>query len=1012
MRLFDTKRHHSIINSFQKAGKILKSIAITLVVTLIAQSIAPTILAAQEGKLTPKAKSSKEVKAEMFKSLQGLSNRLTQIKRGGKFDRKHALDRIETLENDVKNTDAAMLATFAEEEAWIKSKNLPPVILERHQKMVQHYKSQTQALLEESEATLISERGSLLDKAKALNPFKEKKEKIESPFQDFDPKQFTKGHKPFDPKMMPTRHLKPNPDNKPKMDKADFTLSGLENTPQVYTAALGDFTYDNLPDATNPAYLGTSDEIVAADVINAKAKELNYDPVKINQWVRNNIEYLPTWGSAQNAELTLEAKRGNAMDIASLTIALLRASKIPARYVHGTIEVPAEQFKNWMGGFSDLYAAYNYAGQGGIPAAAVVEGGKVTKIQMEHVWVEAAIDYYPSRGAKNRDADSWVQMDPSYKQYTFKEGVDVLAISGIDPEQLAQDLLASGTVNEAEGWATDFNATILESALADSQTKLENYIDNNMTAPNVLDVIGGRQVIIQEFPNLPSSLPNRIVVTGARYDKIPQQLQQRTTVSFYGTQYQGLYGDKRTVTFPYARVNNEKLTLSFRPATQTDEDTLNALIPEGNITDISQLPSSISANLINVVPELKLNGNVVATGIEMSLGTKVDIMQHSYLPGLGNVLPFDHTTVAGSYLSIHLVAQTVSPQKLKDLQRGLENTKNVLESQDQALLAGLSREDVMGDMMYAGTLGYYGEQQGLLNIMALANKVGQNIRTGHGIYGYEPKMTYLYGQPWVLSAGGIHVDLADLSASEALDGNYEKNKNYRLQSGMLGSSLEHMVPEQMFNTDPANPVQGVSTMKALQLANQQGQKIYTITQANADTVLPTLTHSQMTMNDITAAVNAGYTVTAHESPIQVPGWTGSGYIIADQNGNGMYMISGGENGGFALIDEILFMLGALFGDQQNFLEKLATGKPSAFIQTMVKTLIFASLFAAITNSYFACSQVSQFLKMVVVHMIVLSIILFVSALAPPIGFMVAGVLTVALDMIVKPMIQDYICDGE
>ena len=94
---------------------------------------------------------------------------------------------------------------------------------------------------------------------------------------------------------------------------------------------------------------------------------------------------------------------------------------------------------------------------------------------------------------------------------------------------------------------------------------------------------------------------------------------------------------------------------------------MNALIPDGNITDISQLPSSISANLINVVPELKLNGTVVATGESMGLGTKVDITQHSYLPGLGNVLPFDHTTIAGSYLSIHLVAQTVSPHKLKVL---------------------------------------------------------------------------------------------------------------------------------------------------------------------------------------------------------------------------------------------------------------------------------------------------------------------------------------------------------
>ena len=56
MRLFDTKRHHSVINTFQHMGKFLKSIAVTLVITLIAQSIAPTILAASEGKLIPKAK--------------------------------------------------------------------------------------------------------------------------------------------------------------------------------------------------------------------------------------------------------------------------------------------------------------------------------------------------------------------------------------------------------------------------------------------------------------------------------------------------------------------------------------------------------------------------------------------------------------------------------------------------------------------------------------------------------------------------------------------------------------------------------------------------------------------------------------------------------------------------------------------------------------------------------------------------------------------------------------------
>ena len=62
------------------------------------------------------------------------------------------------------------------------------------------------------------------------------------------------------------------------------------------------------------------------------------------------------------------------------------------------------------------------------------------------------------------------------------------------------------------------------------------------------------------------------------------------------------------------------------------------------------------------------------------------------------------------------------------------------------------------------------------------------------------------------------------------DNNNRQNfLNYRMQAGMIASSLEHQTPEQMYNTDPNNPVQGISTMKALALANAQGQKIYTVT---------------------------------------------------------------------------------------------------------------------------------------------------------------------------------------
>lgn len=98
-----------------------------------------------------------------------------------------------------------------------------------------------------------------------------------------------------------------------------------------------------------------------------------------------------------------------AFDIASLEIALLRASGIPARYVHRTIEVDEARFRNWIGGFEHIDAAIEYA-SGGVPIAVLTAGGAVTRVQLEHVWVEVALDVHPSRGMINRSADTWCRL--------------------------------------------------------------------------------------------------------------------------------------------------------------------------------------------------------------------------------------------------------------------------------------------------------------------------------------------------------------------------------------------------------------------------------------------------------------------------------------------------------------------------------------------------------------------------------------------------------------------------
>jgi transglutaminase-like putative cysteine protease len=143
-----------------------------------------------------------------------------------------------------------------------------------------------------------------------------------------------------------------------------------------------------LPDTAPPATptaadLAETEDIQLTAAIRTQAQALNNNPVQIHNWVRNNIEFLPSYGSIQGADLTLRNKRGNAFDTASLEIALLRAAGIPARYVYGTVQLPAEQAMNWVGGVSKPEAAQSLLGQGGIPNVAVIAGGKVVAFRLD-----------------------------------------------------------------------------------------------------------------------------------------------------------------------------------------------------------------------------------------------------------------------------------------------------------------------------------------------------------------------------------------------------------------------------------------------------------------------------------------------------------------------------------------------------------------------------------------------------------------------------------------------------
>ena len=90
--------------------------------------------------------------------------------------------------------------------------------------------------------------------------------------------------------------------------------------------------------AIAPELLASTPDANTADpFVQEQAAKLRYDPQQIVQYLSTDVGYESYAGSLRGARGTLWSAAGNALDEASLGVALLRGSGIPARYAHGTL---------------------------------------------------------------------------------------------------------------------------------------------------------------------------------------------------------------------------------------------------------------------------------------------------------------------------------------------------------------------------------------------------------------------------------------------------------------------------------------------------------------------------------------------------------------------------------------------------------------------------------------------------------------------------------------------------
>ncbi|MBX9627736.1 MAG: transglutaminase family protein, partial [Gemmataceae bacterium] len=130
----------------------------------------------------------------------------------------------------------------------------------------------------------------------------------------------------------------------------------------------------------------TPDANTADPFVQEQAAKLRYDPARIVQYLSTDVGYESYSGSLRGSRGTLWSAAGNALDEASLGVALLRASGVPARYARGTLsDALSKQLI-----LSMFPAGYQTVGY--IPAGTTVadpaDDPKLLAEARDHYWVQ------------------------------------------------------------------------------------------------------------------------------------------------------------------------------------------------------------------------------------------------------------------------------------------------------------------------------------------------------------------------------------------------------------------------------------------------------------------------------------------------------------------------------------------------------------------------------------------------------------------------------------------------
>ncbi|MBI3560644.1 MAG: type IV secretion protein Rhs [Gammaproteobacteria bacterium] len=661
------------------------------------------------------------------------------------------------------------------------------------------------------------------------------------------------------------------------------------------------------------AALAATQDVQITQEIKDLAASLGYSPVKIFQYVYNNIQFEPYYGSLKGSMGTLYSKAGSATDQASLLIALLRASNIPARFVKGQITVsdPAPdtlggRVGRWVGAKSYLAAAAILS-QGRNPSTAYLTNG----VSLTHVWVEACVPYSHYRGTQQDSSGArWIPLDASFKDATYQAGI----ATNVAFDYNGYLLRRTNTLPD-EYFANQVQQAIQLSGVAPNGTNntLVDVPYKGRLNPLYVDILpASTPYDVSTFlPWAGTTSPETADLPDSHRYKFNLTVNQGTTNNAPGTLL-------LTASLSLPQTALSRVTLSFQGATASDQTTLTTW---QNDTSVGTATPSAIPCTVNVVPVLKgwlngVEGSVLATG---SAATPVGLCSSNNQLTLSVTLAelTAPTVNTVSYFNIHgsnyhalqAYAFQASDRLLTERAAGL------LASVKASANPNSNLEATEGEFLHLVGLKY------MRHISDAAKRIGQ-LDGGSGDVGHHLGLTatnmrvlYLFDVPYAVISAGMLIDVP---------GGYSRNVDLTtgkivwktfLLMGYSTSAFEYYIWQENARMD------AVSTVRGLQFASEANIPFLTLNSANWATLSPTistnpgctfstnLNYPQCYIDSIkTSYIDQGYTVTLPQTLFQYSDWKGEVFVAALDNTNNPvptqsrvgFIISGGYAGGYTV----------------------------------------------------------------------------------------------------------------